>query len=191
LERATPPKQEGAMAKRLSQYFGVPAETLKKNGVFNGYIGIDSKLFIDPNLLKTAKTPEFADGRDVIEKYFANVIKLLGLSSTRGDVAWREAANRLLFREQSGIALGYANVNSNGSGIGPSLAARLTERAAEIINLGVKDPVIFELIGLFEDDFGADRLSDMAVAILVEHFVAYSERIAEELDLKPRKRHGQ
>jgi hypothetical protein len=173
------------MVKKLSRYLQQPAATLSKAGVFDAFIGIDNQLFVDPTLLRDAKTSEFNSARDKLEKYFADVITLLEASVRQGDVAWREAANRLIFSEEHGTALGYASAGGHGTAIGPELGARLVERGSEIVKLGVKDPVIFELIGLFEDDFGADRLSDMTVAILREEFLVYTQRITLELDLRP------
>ena len=54
------------------------------------------------------------------------------------------------------------------------------------MQLGITDPLIFELIGLFEEDFGPDRLSDMAIGILWVRFLSYADRISKELDLRPR-----
>jgi hypothetical protein len=173
------------VATKLSRYFNVPALELRKRGVFNALIGLDNSLFVDPNLLKAASTEEFKDAREELEEYFRNVIRLLKASQNRGDAAWNEACKRLAFGEEHGAALGYSGIGGHGSGIGGELAERLCSRASEIILLGVDDPVIFELIPLFEEDFGADRLSDMAVAILRTRFLAYTERIARELGAKP------
>jgi hypothetical protein len=173
------------MVKKLSRYFRISAAKLSKAGVFDAFIGIDNQLFVDPTLLRRAKTPEFQNARAKLERYFADVIILLEASAHHRDAAWREAANRLVFSEEHGTALGYAGAGSHGTAIGPELGARLVERGSEIVKLGVKDPVIFELIGLFEDDFGADRLSDMTVAILREEFLLYTQRITLELNLKP------
>lgn len=175
------------MINKISLRFGVTADKLRKAGVFDAYIGIDNKLFVDPVLLKTAKTPEFQGARRDLEDYFGKVIRLIESSGQKEDVAWHEAAKRLTFREIHATALGYANVGGHGNAIGAELAGRLLERSSEIIKLGVKDPEIFELIGLFEEDFGADRLSDMTVAILVVRFLAYTNRMVHEFDLKPRK----
>ncbi len=175
------------MINKVSLQFGVSRAKLRKAGVFDAFIGIDNKLFVDPVLLRTATTPEFLNAREKLEQYFVNVIKLIEASNREGDIAWVAAAGRLTFREIHATALGYANVGGHGNAIGPELANRLLVRSAEIIKLGVKDPVIFELIGLFEEDFGADRLSDMTVAILVEEFLSYNHRITRELDLNPRK----
>jgi len=171
---------------KLSRYFGIPALRLQRLGVFNALIGLDNSLFVDPSLLKVAKTREFKIARAELEAYFGNVIRLLKASKKTGDAAWNEAVNRLTFEEEHGAALGYSGIGGHGRGIGPELAGRLCARASEIIALGIDDPAIFELIPLFEEDFGSDRLSDMAVAILRHQFLSYTQRMAVELEL-PRK----
>ena len=47
------------MIDQISRRFGVSASKLRKAGVFDAYIGIGNKLFVDPVLLRTAETPEF------------------------------------------------------------------------------------------------------------------------------------
>ena len=84
------------------------------------------------------------------------------------------------------MSLGYSHSRDNGSGIGPELAKRLATRGREIVALGITDPLIFELIGLFEEDFGPDRLSDMAISILWLRFLAFTDRVSKELNLSPR-----
>lgn len=172
------------MVQLLSEYLEISPGELEERGVFDGFLGIDNKLFVDPNLLPATKTPEFQNSRATIEGYFQNVIALLDAVGAKGDIAWREAAKRLIFREPSGIALGYANAGGRGNGIGGALAARLTQRGYEIVRLGIKDPLIFELIGLFEEDFGADRLSDMTIGILQGKFLSYTDRVTKEIRLK-------
>jgi hypothetical protein len=169
----------------LSRYFRIPAAELRKRGVLNAHLGIDNRLFVDPNLLKQTKIPELKDARAALEKHFAPVITLLKASKRRGDAAWIEARKRLTFKEEDGAALGYGGAGSHGRAIGSNLADILVERAKEIIDLGIDAPEIFELIGLFQENFGADLLSDMAVSILKDRFLAYTQRVTKELNLNP------
>jgi hypothetical protein len=170
---------------RLSRYFGGTADQLQSRGVFNAFLGIDNKLFVDPNLLKqNLKIPEFANSREDLTAYFSEVIKLLEASKKEGDIAWQEAYQRLRFKEENGAALGYSNAGGFGRAVGPTIARVLVKRAKEIIQLGIKDPEFFELIGLFQEEIGADLLSDMAISILKPRFLQYSQRITKELNLK-------
>jgi hypothetical protein len=171
---------------RLSRYFGIDSAQLNKSGVFNAFLGIDNQLFVDPNLLKKElDIPEFAGARQIVTHYFSQVIRLLKASKRQGDVAWKEAERRLIFKEENGTALGYGGAGSHGRAVGPKLARVLVKRAREIIELGIDDPEIFELIGLFQEDIGADLLSDMAVSILSTNFLGYTQRVTTELQLQP------
>lgn len=176
------------MTLKLSKYFGVPAAELRMRGVLNAHLGIDNRLFVDPNLLKNVETPEFQNSRQDLENYFTPVIKLLKASRARNDVAWFAALKRLTFDEEHGTALGYANAGRHGRGIGIHLAHILVTRGREIVELGIDAAEMFELIGLFQEGFGPDLLSDMAVAILRERFLSYTERVTVELGLKPQKK---
>ena len=46
----------------LSQYFGVPHAEFVKHGVYDALLGEDSRLHIDPLLIRDTKIPEFIDG---------------------------------------------------------------------------------------------------------------------------------
>lgn len=177
------------MPTKLSRYFNVASAELRKRGVLNAHLGIDNPLFIDPLLLSKSKLPEFTEARPSLNEYFSKVIKLLAASKAVGDVAYREAEKRLLFREEHGAALGYAGAGGYGRAIGSDLAAILAKRGKEIVDLGVTDPEIFELIPLFQERFGPDLLSDMAVAILREQFLTYTARVSAELNLKPQSKY--
>ncbi len=176
------------MPVKLSKYFKTTAAELRKHGVLNAHLGIDNLLFVDPNLLKGTKLPEFRDARADLENYFRPVIKLLKASSRAGDLAWVEAKKRLTFEEEHGAALGYSNAGGFGRGIGSHLASILVTRGQEIVRLGIDAAEMFELIGLFQERFGPDLLSDMAVAILKQRFLTYTQRITTELNLRPQRK---
>ena len=173
------------MAIRLSAYFQIPAKDLERFGVLNAYLGIDNLLFVDPILLKSTKVPELKDAREDLDVYFGKVIKLLKASKAVGDVAWKSAVQRMTFKEEHGAALGYAGAGGSGRGIGPAMAEMLVRRGSEIVSLDIEAPEMFELIGLFQEDFGPDLLSDMAVGILKDRFLAYTQRVAQDLVLRP------
>ena len=145
------------MPTRLSSFLGVAPSALKRMGVFDALIGIDSKLFVDPLLLKRLRIPELSESRKHFEAYFQTVLLLLVKSRKKDDVAWRGAKRRLVFSEIKGVSLGYGTSTSDGSGIGGVLGGRLLETASEIVEMGVTDPAIFEILGLLEEGFGLTR----------------------------------
>jgi hypothetical protein len=165
----------------LSDYLGVDSKIFLQKGILNPFIGIDSRSFVDPLLVRDCIIPEFASARDKINKYFEEIITLLSASEKQDDLAWTEAYHRLIFREVKGASIGYGKNSADGKGIGPKLAQELTNRALELAKLGIKDPAIFELIGLFIDDYGPDMLSDMTIRILEDEFLTFSERMYKEM----------
>lgn len=171
------------MATLFSSHFGVDSKKVKKLGVFDSVIGVDTRLFLDPHLLKNTKIQEFRNSRKRIKKYYEDIIHLLIAHRERNDRAWREAFKRLRFKETKGVFIGYGVHGGDGNAIGWVLARRLTDTATEIIEMGIHDPEIFELIGLFEEGFGADRLSDMTIAIIIEDLYQYTHRITTSLGI--------
>jgi hypothetical protein len=172
------------MPGRLSAFLNVRPSALKGYGVFDALIGFDSKLFVDPILLKRLRIPELRDSRKHFESYFREVLILLANSKKPNDVAWEGARRRLVFRETSGTALGYGRVLGDGTGIGPELGGRLLRRAAEIVAMGISDPAIFELLALFEEGFGPDRLSDMTLRIVRDDLLRYTARVARDIGVR-------
>ena len=61
------------------------------------------------------------------------------------------------------------------------MARNLADRAFRIIKAGERDPRIFELVGLFTDDYGPDRISDVVLRIAEGPFAKYTERVATTL----------
>jgi hypothetical protein len=160
---------------------GTTAATLARHGVFNGFVDLDSKFYLDPRLLPKSRVPEFRGAAADIEGHFRNVIRLLKASRRGGDTFWKEAVSRLMFPEVSNTGLGYGATSTRGSAVGAKLAAEIAGTAKELIRAGITDPTIFELLGLFQDGIGADRVSDITVRILLPRIFAYTERVATRL----------
>ena len=177
------------MVQLLSTYLNAHPRDLKRLGVFDGYLGIDNRLFVDPRLVESSNAPEFQDARQELVGHFSKVIKLLEASKYRGDIAWRAAYDLLVFPEERGVFLGYAGAGQAGRGIGPDHAEKLEERGKAIVDLGVTDPEMFELIPLFEERFGPDLLSDAAISILKCRFLEFTQRVTLALGIKAEKFH--
>lgn len=169
------------MPKLLSDALGVSRETLGEKGAFNGFVDLDSKLYVDPFLLKSTGAPELHDADALFERHFKNILTLLKAADGPRHAAFRSAIDMLTFPEPAAASLGYANAGTGGSGIGKELAARLTSTAKEIVDAGVVDPEIFQLVGLIEENVGPDRISDMTIRIILEPLYRYSARIAAEV----------
>lgn len=171
------------MARRYSNVFGVPHERLEGEGALDAFLDVDSPLHVDPYLLRDASAPELAESHQRFVQHFEEVFRLLVASERPYDPMYRAAASRLRFPELPNAALGYSKRSRSGSGIGQQLALQLTRTASQIVEAGITDPVIFELVGLFEPDIGADRVSDMTIDIILPDLLRFSQRVAENLDI--------
>lgn len=167
--------------KRANEYFRVRESVYKKTGAFNPVIGVDSLFFVDPLLLSKTRIPEFHNGLKEVRNYFSGVITLLKAKNMNARLV---AHKKLILREVRGVGIGYGNKSDDGSAIGPKLARRLILTAEELIEIGISDPAIFEVMGLFEKDFGPDRLSDALIRILLKRIYTYSKRVTKELGIK-------
>jgi hypothetical protein len=172
------------MPKKINEIFGVSEDDLTKEGVFNGFIDLDSVFYVDPHLLQNTKIPELQNSYIHFKEYFSKVLHLLEKAKTYEDIFFRTAHKKLIFPELPFVvSLGYSTGENPGNGIGEKIAFKLTNTAWEIIKVGISDPVIFELVGLIGEKIGADRVSDMVIHIILLDLLAYSERVAKNLNL--------
>lgn len=175
------------MVRRFSVALGSTPRAFKKAGVFDGFIEVDTKLYVDPHLISTSDAPEIEQAADYFRQYFEEIIHILKHAPSPRSVFWRQAKRKLMFREIPQLSRGYSIDDIHGSAIGPKLAASITKTAHEIIKEGIEDPEVFELIGLLEEGIGADRISDMTVAVIQEYLLRYLQRIASELELSTKR----
>lgn len=184
------------MPKRISDVFNVEPIVLKKLNVFNGFINLDSRLYIDPRLLGKSLSPEFENSDVEFNNFLADIINdilvLIELEKKcdlgnhyREDftIKQKQIKDRLKFPELPLAGLGYSTGNNDGKGIGDGIANNLLYNIKDFVKVGIVDPVIFQLAEIFVDNIGADRISDMIISILFPQLVRFSRRIAEELNL--------
>jgi hypothetical protein len=173
------------MPKSVTEYFGIDKERFKATGALDILLDLDSLLYIDPHLLKVADTPELQGSYETFCEHFAKLLQVLRHSRHRDDPFWRAADDLLDFPEVSGLCLGYGKAGTTGSGMGSELRAALLETAKLIVDAGIMDPIIFELVGLFQDDVGPDRVSDMSARVIRKHLYSYTEHVFNELGVDP------
>ena len=58
--------------------------------------------------------------------------------------------------------------SKDGTGFGNGLANQVMSTAYDIVKAGVTDPEFFELLPFFQENVGADRLSDMIATLILE-----------------------
>ena len=157
-----------------------------KAGVFDGNIDVDIPMHVHPFLLKNCKEKEFENAYEEFLSYFSAIILLakeVKVLSIVEDRCFKQLYELFKFKEMPNTGLGYAVQGGHGNGISGKLSLQLAQNAVEIVRSGMENPAIFSLLPLFEEGIGADRISDMTIAILQRRFYEFSARKAHELDL--------
>lgn len=167
----------------FSEEFKVSKPVLKATGVFDVILDVDTRVFIDPALLELCNEPEFSEARPKIERYFSNIITLLRHSKHKNDMFWKKADSLLTFRELSGTCFGYSQSGTEGNAIGPVLRDNILGTVKELMTEGDTDPILFELLGVFQEGIGCDRVSDLITFILREDILRYTERVVKVADI--------
>lgn len=167
----------------FSEQFHIAKSTLDTTGVFDVILDVDTRVFIDPALLELCEEPEFMDARLKIEEYFSNIITLLRHSRSKKDMYWRRADQLLTFRELSGTCFGYSQNGTGGNAIGAVLRDSILSTIKELLTEGETDPILFELLGVFQEGIGCDRVSDLITFILREDILRYTQRVVTETNI--------
>lgn len=174
------------MAQYYSSYFNVPHSLFEAKGVFDGMIGADVKLHIDPLRLKDTQIEEFKNSyKDVFLKYFDRFVLFVDSmeSDSEDDVFFKLMVEHFMFDEIHNVGLGYSENGAPGKGISEKLAKQLARTTKRIIRSGMREPELFLFMHLFEDNIGADRISDMIIHILQKQLLLYTARISHEMGL--------
>jgi hypothetical protein len=175
------------MPTRLSAALNVQQSVLQLKGVYDGLLDFDSRLHIDPALIESSGIKELAKAKQKTITYFSDILRLIKQSQNTSDIFWNAAVPKLATGEGLNTALGYSADGTKGSGIGRELAIRILLTIKTIQKAGLEDPFIFELVGIFESNIGADRISDLISTILHEELCAYTYRVCNELKIPTKK----
>ena len=168
---------------RYSEIFKVSADALEAKGVFNADVDSDSQLHIDPSLFKDCQIPEFVGAYDTFNGYFDKLFAGLVPYARNNEKFFNRLVNSLSFREIANTCLGYSQRGIHGSGIGEKLAKQIANTILDIYDVGIKNPVVFEMMPFFEEGIGADRISDMSAHLLIRNLIAYTQRVCGELNI--------
>ena len=170
----------------ISEFLNIETSLFEEAGVFDALLNVDSHFFINIVRLKESTIPEFKEAYDHINQFFSDIATLLDMADnpSRHDVMYRSARSRFKFHEVNGINLGFST-SRYGAGWGDELSNRFLKDAYQIVKKGSKQPEIFHLVSLFEEDVGPDRLSDMIATIIEPEIKKYTLRIMKEFNISP------
>ena len=167
------------MLKSFCDEFAVDKEKLKQLGALDIILDFDTKYFIDPALLRKASVPEFLESSSKVERYFAGIVALVKTSAVENDMYWKRADKLLTFKEIKATCLGYSNKSTSGNAIGKELRKSILRTIKDLLINGTVEPIIFELLGVFQEKIGCDRISDLVTFVIRNEIVAYTRRIME------------
>lgn len=71
------------MITSFSDSYNIDFSAYDSLGALDPILGIDTRLFIDPLLVKNTKIPEFQSASNKIEKYFESILRLLKASKKK------------------------------------------------------------------------------------------------------------
>ena len=167
-----------------SEFLGINHKEFVDNGVFDPSIDGDSSFFINIQRLKQTTVPQFRNSYKKIRQYFISIANLLDAakSDSLSDKFFRKAFKLFKPDEVNGINLGFSN-SIFGSGMGPYFRKMVLIDAFSMIKEGNKNPEIFELVGLFEEGIGPDRISDMIASIIKDDIEEYTKSVMEKLNI--------
>ena len=171
----------------ISEFFKFDANQNDKFndlGIFDALLDKDSNFFINVIRLKESTVPEFKMAYSNLNIFFGNLATLLNEadSPTLDDVMFRNARKKCKFHEINGINLGFAS-SAHGAGWGNTLIDSFLSDAYQIVKKGSRQPEIFQLVSLFEEGVGGDRVSDMIASIIEEDIKKYTLRVMSELGI--------
>lgn len=172
------------MPTSLSSYLNIEKEQLDELGCYDTILDYDSLFFINFLRLKECSIPELKESYKKMHELFRNLCILLDSSNNstvRNDIFFNKALRMMDMSEFEEICLGYSKKGTSGSGSGKGLKLKILRTGKEIIKAGVKEPEIFELVGLFEDNIGPDRIGDFIGKTIKSDLEEYSKRIIENL----------
>lgn len=151
-------------------------------GVFDAFIDKDSNFFINIIRLRESTIPEFKTAYSNVNKFFSDLATLLEAADVPDlkDKMYRSARKMCRFHEVNGINLGFAS-SSYGAGWGEVLTDHFLNDAYQIVKKGCKQPEIFHLVSLFEENVAGDRVSDMIATIIEPDIRKYTLRVMSEL----------
>lgn len=164
-------------------------KSLNELGIFDALIDKDSNFFINIIRLKNSTVPEFVEAYNHLNSFFSDIATLLDAADIpeMSDKMYKSARKKFTFHEVNGINLGFSE-SYTGAGWGKKLSDKVLADAYQIIKKGIKQPEIFHLVSLFEENVAGDRLSDMIATIIETDIKKYTIRMMRELGINPKTR---
>ena len=165
----------------ISQIFGIDA---KENDLdfFDANLFYDSRLFIDPFLLKRSPVKKEQELYKRFSVYFKTALnKTLNAGKKAQDI--KNLENYLSFSEPKEICLGYTENSNAGSGLGKEFATALYKffingTTAKILtkeDLYPDKAINPEVFAVFAEKVAQDGISDLSANLIMDYLVEYTQ----------------
>ena len=124
----------------FSKHFGIDKKSLENEGFIDPFLNVDTQLFIDPVLLPKSEFTEICkNGFQQYKSHFRDYIRLLDISESENDAAWKAAKKLLDLSEPPQTGLGYGGSGRSGSSRPNDVRLAIMQTSKEIIKLGSKE----------------------------------------------------
>ena len=168
----------------FSTYFGISQENLTDAGLIDPFLDVDVPLFIDPVLLeKSSNVIIRTAALRRFREHFEVLVRMLAISKTESDVAWKGARRQLDLREPPENGLGYGGSGRSGSSRPEDIREEILRTSKEIITLGASDPEMISLMGFFEEGVGPDTISDLTTTVIMDDLANITEGFCNRHDI--------
>lgn len=129
----------------------------------------DTPLFVDPYFISTRPDPWSVDAHRTMESFFQFVLKLY-------DAKQIESAKRLFenLKEPNETCLGISSNKPKGKGVGINEAAMIFGDLLESRALDEELVRHVEDLGVFVDNVGKDKISDLVTNVIRKHLIEYT-----------------
>ncbi|MDD2696679.1 MAG: hypothetical protein PHE52_00775 [Candidatus Pacebacteria bacterium] len=160
---------------------------------FDANLLYDSRLFIDPFLLKRSSVPEERELFGRFGLFFKYALE--NSLKANGDYEIGKLLTFLNFHEPKEINLGYTEKSNEGSGPGSKLASSLLhfflERSAEKIifkdSLYPNNEFNPAILSVFVDRLDHDGVSDIAANLIMDYLMKYTQGECKKLGIKTKE----
>lgn len=166
----------------FSKAFNISPDILKKEGLIDPFLTVDTKLFIDPLLLSKSKNKIInTNAVKQFRKYFNNLnILLENATPDPKNPFWKQASKMLSFKELPYTCLGYGAASTGGQSLSKEVCKNVLETTKQIVDLGVKKPEIFALVPMLEEGVGPDTISDLTTHTILEALAEITENFSKK-----------
>ena len=113
----------------------------------------------------------WSKAHDLLVAHFAHCYRLVARARGQQSLSAQAAHRLLTFPEPYEFGLGYTAASTRGSGGGSRQALTIADGIAVAVAAGLDEPDHIEEIGILNEGFGADRISDAALNVLKPLFI--------------------